>query len=57
MVMNNLPAHKVKSVIKIIEDADASVVYLSPYSPDFNPIEYLWSKLRNILRSVSAKTN
>ena len=42
LVMDNLPAHKVKGVTQIIEDAGARVVYLSPYSPEFNPIEHLW---------------
>ena len=56
VVMDNLPAHKVKGVTKIIEDAGASVVYLSPYSPDFNPIEHLWSQLKSFLRKFSPKT-
>ena len=38
VVMDNLPAHKVKGVAKIIEDAGAKVIYLSPYSPEFNLI-------------------
>lgn len=56
VVMDNLPAHKVKGVTKIIEDAGARVVYLSPYSPDFNPIEHLWSQLKSFLRKFSPKT-
>ena len=56
VVMDNLPAHKVKGVSKIIEDAGASVVYLSPYSPEFNPIEHLWSQLKSFLRKFSPKT-
>ena len=43
-VMDNLPAHKVKGVVKIIEDAGASILYRSPYSPEFNAIEHLWSQ-------------
>ena len=42
VVMDNLPAHKVNGVKEIIEDAGASIIYLSPYSPEFNPIEHLW---------------
>lgn len=56
VVMDNLPAHQVKGVIKIIEDAGASILYLSPYSPEFNPIEHLWSQLKIFLRKFSPKT-
>ncbi|MDJ0570444.1 MAG: IS630 family transposase [Pleurocapsa sp. MO_192.B19] len=56
VVMDNLPAHKVEGVIEAIQAVGASVVYLSPYSPDFNPIEHLWSKLKAHLRSVAART-
>ena len=41
VVMDNLPAHKVASIVPLIESVGASVISLSPYSPDFNPIE-LW---------------
>ena len=43
VVMDNLRAHKVSGVREAIEGAGASLVYLPPYSPDFNPIEMLWS--------------
>lgn len=56
VVMDNLPAHKVKSISEIIAAAGARVVYLSAYSPDFNPIENCWSKLKEYLRSVAART-
>ena len=56
VVMDNLPAHKVKGVRKIIEDVGARVIYLSPYSPEFNPIEHLWSQLKIFLRKFSPKT-
>ena len=56
VVMDNLPAHKVKGVTQIIEDAGAQVIYLSPYSPEFNPIEHLWSQLKSFLRKFSPKT-
>ena len=42
VVMDNLPAHKVKAVAPLIEAAGASILYLSPYSPEFNPIEHWW---------------
>ncbi len=57
VVMDNLPAHKVDGVTKIIEDAGARVVYLSPYSPEFNPIKHLWSQLKIFLRKFKPKTH
>ena len=42
VVMDNLPAHKVQGVSEAIASVGARLVYLSPYSPDFNPIEHLW---------------
>lgn len=56
VVMDNLPAHKVEGVRSAIESVGARLVYLSPYSPDFNPIENLWSKLKGYLRAVEART-
>lgn len=55
-IMDNLPAHKVKGVRESIEDAGASLIYLPPYSPDLNPIENAFSKLKSILRKVAART-
>ena len=46
VIMDNLPAHKVSGVREAIEDAGASLLYLPPYSPDFNPIEMAFSKLK-----------
>jgi transposase len=56
VVMDNLSAHKVMGIQETLEAAGAQVVYLSPYSPDFNPIENFWSKLKEYLRSVAART-
>ncbi|MFM7407281.1 MAG: transposase, partial [Cuspidothrix sp.] len=42
VVMDNLKAHKMKGISEMIESVGARVVYLSPYSPEFNPIEHLW---------------
>lgn len=56
VVLDNLPAHKVEGVRVAIEAVGAQLVYLSPYSPDFNPIENSWSKLKAYLRSVAART-
>ncbi len=56
VVMDNLPAHKVSGVRDAIEAAGASLLYLPPYSPDFNPIEMAFSKLKAILRKAAART-
>lgn len=56
VVMDNLPAHKVAGVRKAIEAAGAHLLYLPPYSPDFNPIENAFSKLKAILRRAAART-
>ena len=54
--MDNLGAHKVAGVKEAIEAVGASVLYLPPYSFDFNPIELAWSKLKEHLRSTEART-
>ena len=46
VIMDNLPAHKPASVRRVIEAADAELRFLPPYSPDFNPIEMAFAKLR-----------
>ena len=51
VVMDNLSIHKVKGVEEIILSVNALPLYLPPYSPDLNPIELLWAKLKNFLRS------
>lgn len=56
VVMDNLAAHKVTGVREAIESAGANVAYLPPYSPDFNPIELLFSKLKSLLRRDAART-
>ena len=56
VVMDNLSSHKVAGIRELIEGAGAELVYLPPYSPDFNPIEQCWSKLKNFLRSWAART-
>jgi transposase len=48
--MDNLKVHKVEGVEEMIEAVGASVVYLSPYSLEFNPIEHLWRELKAWLR-------
>ena len=56
VILDNLPAHKVDGVLEAIEAAGANVLYLSPYSPDFNPIENLWSKVKAFVRRAEART-
>lgn len=56
VVMDNLPAHKVKGIREAIESVGATVIYLSPYSPDFSPIENCWSKVKEFLRARAART-
>ena len=56
VVMDNLPAHKSAGVRSAIEAAGASLRHLPPYSPDFNPIEQAFSKLKALLRKAAART-
>jgi transposase len=56
VIMDNLPAHKVTGVRQTIEEAGAWLLYLPPYSPDFNPIEMAFSKLKAALRKAAART-
>jgi transposase len=55
VIMDNLAAHKVAGVREAIEAADARLVYLPPYSPDLNPIELAFAKLKSLLRSAAAR--
>ena len=57
VVMDNLSSHKVQGVQQRIEKCGAEVLYLPPYSPDLNPIEKAWSKLKQLLRSTKARRN
>ena len=56
VVMDNLAAHKVDGVRQRIEETGARVRYLPPYSPDFNPIETCWSKVKQRLRGAKARS-
>ena len=56
VVLDNLAAHKVSGVRQAIEAAGARLLYLPPYSPDFNPIEMAFAKLKAILRTAAART-
>jgi len=56
VVMDNLKAHKIAGVQEMIEAVGAKVVYLSPYSPEFNPIEHLWWQLKAFIRQFAPKS-
>jgi transposase len=56
VVMDNLSSHKVARVRELIEGAGAYVQYLPPYSPDLNPIEMVFSKIKQLLRTLSCRT-
>jgi transposase len=56
VILDNLATHKVAGVREAIEAAAARLLYLPPYSPDFNPIENMWSKIKQALRSMCPRT-
>ncbi len=55
VVMDNFSSHQVAGIRKAIEAVGANLIYLSPYSPDFSPIELCWSKIKEFLRSQAAR--
>lgn len=56
VVMDNLSSHKTESVRRAIEACGAKVLFLPPYSPDYNPIEKAWSKVKSYLRKAAERT-
>lgn len=56
VVLDNLSAHKDQDVQNLIESVGAELWFLPPYSPDLNPIEKMWSKIKSILRTLKART-
>jgi transposase len=56
VVMDNLPAHKAAGVRDAIETAGATLLFLPPYSPDFNPIENAFAKLKALMRAKAERT-
>ena len=56
LILDNLPTHKVRGVAQAVQARDARVLYLPPYSPDFNPIEQVFSKIKNELRRRELRT-
>jgi transposase len=56
VVMDNLSAHKTSAVLKTIRNAGAEVVFLRAYSPEYNPIEKAWSKMKTMMRRLNTMT-
>lgn len=56
VILDNLAAHKVEGVRQRIESTGARLLYLPPYSPDFNPIERCWAQFKQALRAARART-
>jgi len=56
IILDNLPAHKGSAVREAVEAAGARLLFLPPYSPDFNPIENAFAKLKALLRKAAART-
>lgn len=56
LVLDNLSSHKSELITKLCSDRGINIIYLPPYSPDLNPIEKLWSKVKDILRGIKART-
>jgi len=56
LIMDNLPAHKSARITQAVEGAGCILVYLPPYSPDLNPIENMWSKVKASLQKTAART-
>jgi len=55
VLMDNSPTHIVKEVKELIESRGAKLIYLPPYSPEFNPIEHCWSKVKSCLRKLEIR--
>lgn len=56
VVLDNLSAHKDSASLRMVERAGAEVRFLPPYSPDLNPIEQMWSKVKQLLRGMKARS-
>lgn len=56
VVMDNFSSHKVAGIKEAIESVGSHLIYLSPYSPEFSPIENCWSKIKEFLRSLAPRT-
>ena len=56
VIMDNLSPHKTPSTLSLLRQAGAQILFLPAYSPDLNPIEKMWSKVKGFLRSAEART-
>lgn len=56
VIMDNVRFHKIQGVYEMIKATGSELIYLPPYSPELNPIEEMWSKIKWILRKLSART-
>ena len=56
LVMDNMKSHHAKAVKNLLDSSGVRYIYLPPYSPDLNPIEKLWSKVKSLLRKFKART-
>lgn len=56
VIMDNVKFHLQARVKELIESIGAKIIFLPPYSPDFNPIENMWSKIKNTLRRLAPRT-
>ena len=56
LVLDNLTAHHASRIEEVAAECEACVIWLSPYSPDFSPIELMWSKIKTALRAAKART-
>lgn len=57
LIMDNLSAHKSELAMEIVQSRQAKILFLPAYSPDLNPIEKMWSKVKQILRGMKPRTN
>lgn len=56
LVLDNLTAHKASCIERVARECGATIIWLSPYSPDFSPIELMWSKIKAAMRAAKART-
>lgn len=56
VIMDNMRTHHSKEVKRVLEDLKIKAIFLPAYSPDFNPIEKMWSKIKSVLRKLKVRT-
>ena len=55
VVIDNASFHKSKKVVELVQAANCRIIFLPPYSPDFNPIEHHWAAVKNAIRKAAEK--